>query len=77
MTGGVVAVLGRTGRARARAILDGPDRAFGEWRKVKPRGAAEPAGIIRQVWTHRLQAMIFADGGSGAAVMPARGSVRP
>jgi glutamate synthase domain-containing protein 3 len=52
----------RTGSARARAILDGPERAFGEWRKVKPRGAAEPVGLIRQMWTQRLQAMITGSG---------------
>jgi glutamate synthase (ferredoxin) len=62
----------RTGSARARAILDGPDRAFGEWRKVKPRGAAEPVAIIRQIWTQRLQALIGAGGGPGAALLQAR-----
>ena len=44
-----------------RVIMDSPDRAFGEWRKVKPRGAVEPVALIRQVWIQRLQALIDAD----------------
>jgi hypothetical protein len=63
------------GRGRdpdARAIFDGPDRVFGEWHKVKPRGAAEPVAIIRQIWTQRLQALIGADGGRGVPVLHAR-----
>jgi len=51
----------RTGSARARAILDAPERAFGEWRKVKPRGAVEPVALIRQAWIQRLQVLIDAE----------------
>jgi glutamate synthase domain-containing protein 3 len=59
----------RTGSARAKAIMDAPDKAFGEWRKVKPRGANEPVALIRQAWIQRLQALIDADGGHEPKVM--------
>jgi glutamate synthase domain-containing protein 2/glutamate synthase domain-containing protein 1/glutamate synthase domain-containing protein 3 len=59
----------RTGSARARAIMEAPDKAFGEWRKVKPRGAAEPVALIRQAWIQRLQALIDADGDAAPRVM--------
>ena len=59
----------RTGSARARAILDGPERAFGEWRKVKPRGASAPVGLIRQAWLQRAQALLNVDGDAGARVV--------
>ena len=59
----------RTGSARARAILDGSERAFGEWRKVQPRGAGEPLGLVRQVWTQRVQAMMSAGGDMEPLVM--------
>ena len=52
----------RTGSARAKAIMDAPDRAFGEWRKVKPRGGTEPVDVIRQAWIQRVQGLIDADG---------------
>jgi glutamate synthase (ferredoxin) len=60
----------RTGSARAKAIMDAPERAFGEWRKVKPRGAAEPVGVIRQAWIQRVQALIDADGQGVPALSP-------
>ncbi len=62
----------RTGSARAKAIMDAPERAFGEWRKVKPRGAAEPVGMIRQAWIQRVQSLIDADGRAAASVMQPR-----
>ena len=59
----------RTGSARARGIIDAPDKAFGEWRKVKSRGAAEPVALIRQAWIQRLQALIDSDGEREPKVM--------
>ncbi len=51
----------RTGSARARAILEGWGGAFGQWRKVKPRGAAEPVSIIRQQWSERIEQLLMMD----------------
>jgi glutamate synthase (ferredoxin) len=48
----------RTGSARARAILAAPERAFGEWRKVKPRGAGDAVSVIRTHWISRLLALL-------------------
>ena len=59
----------RTGSARARAIMEAPDKAFGEWRKVKPRGAAEPVALIRRAWRQTLQALIDADRDAQPKVM--------
>ncbi len=59
----------RTGSARARAIMEAPDKAFGEWRKVKPRGAKEPVALIRQAWIQKLQSLIDADGDAQRKVM--------
>ena len=59
----------RTGSARAKAIMDAPDKAFGEWRKVKPRGATEPVALIRQAWIQKLQSLIDADGDAEPRVM--------
>jgi len=63
----------RTGSARARSILDGWGRATGQWRKVKPRGGAEPVAVIRQLWTTRLQSLLETDGGV-AAPLTVRGA---
>ncbi|MDZ7632063.1 MAG: hypothetical protein U5K74_12140 [Gemmatimonadaceae bacterium] len=63
----------RTGqRAARKVIMDAPDRAFGEWRKVKPRGASEPVALIRQAWIQKLQGLIDADGQGEARVMQPR-----
>ncbi len=52
--------FGRTGSARARMILDAWGRGASQWRKVKPRGAAEPVALIRQLWTERLDRLLEA-----------------
>jgi len=62
----------RTGSARARAILDAPERAFGEWRKVKPRGGGEPVALIKQAWIQRLQVLIDAEPRPQAASLTPR-----
>jgi glutamate synthase domain-containing protein 3 len=65
--------LMRTGSARARSILDNWARVYGQWRKVKPRGAAEPVAAIRQAWSTRLLDLLEADGGATALASVHRG----
>ena len=45
----------RTASARGRSMLDGWDSLRVRWRKVKPRGAAEPVTRIREQWITRLE----------------------
>jgi glutamate synthase domain-containing protein 3 len=65
--------LVRTGSARARSILDNWSRVYGQWRKVKPRGAGEPVAVIRQTWSTRLLDLLEADGGATAMASVQRG----
>ena len=65
--------LVRTGSARARSILDNWSRTYGQWRKVKPRGASEPVAIIRQHWSTRLLDLLNADGGTISMATVQRG----
>ena len=46
--------LARTASTRARQLLDEWDLSRVRWRKVKPRGAAEPVARIRDEWIARL-----------------------
>ena len=46
--------VARTSSARARQMLETWESTRARWRKVKPRGAAEPVAAIRADWTIRL-----------------------
>ena len=46
--------IARTASARGRQLLDEWETTRNRWRKVKPRGAAEPVARIRDEWTERL-----------------------
>jgi glutamate synthase domain-containing protein 2/glutamate synthase domain-containing protein 1/glutamate synthase domain-containing protein 3 len=59
----------RTGSMRAQAMLDGSHRAFGEWRKVQPRGATESVEGIRRRWTARLQELLVPPTAVAPAIM--------
>ena len=49
--------VARTGSARGTQMLDAWSTLRPRWRKVKPRGAAEPVARIRSAWIARLEAM--------------------
>jgi glutamate synthase (ferredoxin) len=58
----------RTRSARAKAIMDAPEHAFGEWRKVIPRGAAMPVAKIRTHWLQRARTMLETDGDRASSI---------
>ncbi len=46
--------VARTASARGRQLLDSWETTQARWRKVKPRGAGAPVGVIRKRWIDRL-----------------------
>ena len=60
--------VARTSSARARYMLDAWDAMRPRWRKVKPRGAAEPVARIRQQWIEKLAGALATSAPAGNAI---------